>query len=90
MDKEKGDTRRRGAEVSPRLLSVFVFNFGSTAAIFTYILQTMISPSCISFLSVVNIYHYCGPSASCACSFTQGSRADISVRWLGVLSVTVN
>lgn len=49
-----------------------------------------LSPSCISSLSVVKIYHYCAHSSSSCCSFTQGSRADISVRWLGVLTVTVN
>lgn len=48
------------------------------------------SLSPISSLSVVKIYHYCAPSSSSYCFFTQGSRADISVRWLGFLCVTVN
>ena len=42
-------------------------------------------PSCMTSISVVEIYHHCAPSSSSCCFFPQGISADISVRWLGVL-----
>lgn len=59
---------------------------------FTSILQASKGPfpSCYLSLSVVKIYHSCAPTTSSCWCVPPGEGADISVRWSGALSVTVN